>query len=429
MNLGFVVVRKNHIKHYAGLIEEAVRRGWAVTLLCDHSGSQADPRGRKGYEFPHLDSLPAFRHGAPAVEAVRSVAELAAAARRRSLDALFCVGGRTLVPALRAALGPGRPLVAQVQSAWDSLMLHVRPDTLDAFDVIYGFTERWIDWWVEYQVAYGLAPADERQAWQRALKEKFVPVGFAEAEQAKWLDPAGARARRGLPAGRPIVLYLPFPFQSTWHEFWPRRIHRFRRPLQLANVALSGQRQWLPYVWNNWNDVSLVRQVRAFCDRHGALLVVKSRLKNPIPRHLRRVADRVFYDDGDYPATILELLSLSTLCIHYYSFTLAEAAALGVPSLCISPSATEWPKIRVQKGAVREFRPWPAPDSFYNFPGVVFGLGLGEAFRRLPELRLSDVTLSPDRRQAFVDTFLGCHDLDIAARVFADLTGRLSAGS
>jgi hypothetical protein len=428
MNLGFLVVRKNHLKHFAGLVEEALGRGWGVTLLCDHSGGQADPRGRKGYEFPHLDSLPAFRQGVPVVEAVRSVAELASAARRRSLDALFCVGGRTLVPALRAALGPGRPLIAQVQSAWDSMMLHVRPDTLDAYDVIYGFTERWIDWWADYQVAYGLVPADERHAWQRALKDKFVPAGFAEAEQAKWLDPERARARRGLPAGRPVVLYLPFPFQSTWHEFWPRRIHRFRRPLQLVNAVLSGDRRWLPYAWHGWNDISLVRRVRAFCDRHGALLVVKSRLKNPIPRHVRRLADRIFYDDGEHPATILELLALSSLCIHYYSFTLAEAAALGVPSLCISPSAEEWPKVRVQKGAVSDFCPRPAPDSFYNFPGVVFALGLVEAFERLPALRLDDLALAPDRRRAFLDKFLGCHDVNVAARVFEDLAARAAAG-
>lgn len=428
MNLGFVVVRKNHLKHYAGLIEEALGRGWAVTLLCDHSGAQADPRGRKGYEFPHLDNLPAFRRGVPAIEAVGSTTELAAAARRLSIDALFCVGGRTLVPALRAALGPGRPLIAQVQSAWDSLILHVRPDNLDAFDVIYGFTERWIDWWADYQVAYGLVKPDERQIWQRLLKEKFVPAGFAEAEQAKWLDPERARARRGLPAGRPIVLYLPFPFQSTWHEFWPRRIHRFRRPLQLVNVALSGQLQWLPYAWNGWNDVSLVRQIRAFCDRHDAVLVVKSRLKNPIPRYVRRAADHVLYDDADYPATILELLSVSTLCVHYYSFALAEAACLGVPSLCISPSPAEWPKIRAQKMPVVDFSPQPAPDSFYNYPGVVFSLGLVEAFQRFPELRLEDVGLSPERRHAFIEKFLGCNDVDVATRVFEDLAQRLSAG-
>jgi len=36
-------------------------------------------------------------------------------------------------------------------------------------------------------------------------------------------------------------------------------------------------------------------------------------------RHTAARADRVLYDESYYPATILELLSISSLCVHFFS--------------------------------------------------------------------------------------------------------------
>jgi hypothetical protein len=422
VHVAFLVIRGSYVKHFAGAVEEALARGWRVTLLCDHRGVESQPTGWKGYDFPRLDAMPAFVRGVPAVAAFTSVEELDGLLRGGGVQALFVAGARPIVAEIRRRC-PAL-LIAQIQSAWDALMLHVTPQTLPLFDAIYGFSPSWVDWWADYQVAYGRIPGDDREAWRGRLKDRYVSVGFAEAEQLKYIDRVAVRARLGLPPARPVVLYLPFPFQSVWREFWPHRIHRPPRAVAALHVLVSGRREWWPYVRRGWNDRRLVEGLRRFCDASGAVLVVKSRVKNLVPRYLRRLADLTVYDEAYYPATILELLAVSSLCIHYYSFALSEAVYAGVPSLCISPSAAEWPKIRVQKMAVPAFS--AAPESFYNFPGAVWSVSIPEAFERLAGLSLAAFSLQEERRRAFIDRFFGPGDLDVAARIHDDVERRLA---
>jgi hypothetical protein len=422
VRLGFVLTRLNHLRHSALLIEAALARGLEVTLFLDHSGRRAHPTGLKGYVFPRTDAIPAFRNGQPRLVPYATLEELFASLRARPVDALF--GARPILPELTGALADERPLIAQIQTAWDSLMLHIAPGLVDLVDAFYGFSETSVDWWAQYQVEFGRIPAAERNAWHERLRARFVPVGFAAGEQFKCVDSTAVRTRLGLPPGRPIVLYLPFPFQTIWREFWPHRVHRHHRPMQLVNILLSGRWRWLPYAVRGWNDPTLVRRLREFCDRSGAMLVVKARRKHPVSRHLARHADLTLYDDSFYPATIVELMSVASLCVHYYSFGLVEAAYGGVPSVCISPSGDEWPKIRVQKMGVTAFS--GVPDSFYNFAGVVHRLTIPEAFTRLPTSTLADFPLHADRRRAFLRQFFGHDDLDVSARILADLDRRVA---
>jgi hypothetical protein len=422
VRLGFVVTRLNQIRHAALLIEEALARGLDVTLFLDHSGRRAHPAGLKGYVFPRTDAIPVFRHGQPRLLPYATLEALFGALRARPVDVLF--GARPILPELTAAFVDERPLITEIQTAWDSLMLHIAPDTLDSVDAFYGFSEASVDWWVQYQIEFGRIPAAERDDWRERLRARFVTVGFAAAEQFKCVDPKAVRARLRLPPGRPVVLYLPFPFQTIWREFWPHRVHHHRRPMQFVNILLSGRWRWLPYALRGWNDPALVTRLRKFCDRSGAALVVKARRKHPVSRHLARQADLTLYDDSFYPATIVELMSVASLVVHYYSFGLVEAAYGGVPSVCISPSGDEWPKIRVQKMGVTAFS--GVPDSFYNFAGVVHRLTIPEAFTRLPALTLADFPLHAGRRRAFLQQFFGHDDLDVAARILADLERRVA---
>ena len=421
MRLGFVVTRIGQVKHWATLIEEALVRGMDVTLFLDHTGIRSHPGGLKGYQFPLEAAVPTFHHGRPRVMPFTNLDDLFCALRVLEVDALF--GARPILPQFTAAFLGARPLVPHVQTTWDSLMLHVRPDRLAGIDVFYGFSQAWVEWWADYQVQWGRIPAAERDYWRDRLLARFVPVGFAEAEQFKYVDPAAVRARLGLGAA-PIVLYLPFPFQSIWREFWPHFVHRPSRPLQALAIMLSGRWRWLPYAVRGWNDAALVRRLRQFCDRSGATLVVKGRLKDRVPLYLARRASRTFYDESYYPATIVDLLSVASLCVHYYSFGLVDATYGGVPSLCISPSPEEWPKMQVQKMSVEAFS--GAPDTFYNFAGVVHRLSIPEVFGRLPRLDLADFRLDPARRRTFLQRFFGHEDLDVAARIFDDLERRVA---
>ena len=80
--------------------------------------------------------------------------------------------------------------------------------------------------------------------------------------------------------------------------------------------------------------------------------------------------------------------------------------------------------MQVQKMSVEAFS--GAPDTFYNFAGVVYRLSIPEAFERLPQLGLADLRLDPARRRAFLQRFFGHEDLDVAARIFEDLERRVA---
>jgi hypothetical protein len=221
------------------------------------------------------------------------------------------------------------------------------------------------------------------------------------------------------------VLYLPFPFESIRDHggLWPRWIYRRARPLQYAAALLSGRTEFLPYARHGWNDAALVRAVRAFCEVNGAALVVKAREKNPVPSYLAKLADRVFYDDAYYPATMLELAAVADLCVHFYSTGLCEAVYAGTPNLCVSPTPGEWPAY-ADRMVVPEFS--NIAPSFYNYPGVTYGWSVPEVMTRLPSARLADFTLDPHARARYVRRFLGHEDVRVAPRVFADLQRRMA---
>jgi len=420
VNLGIFVMRRNYFKHFAGLIEHALARGDRVTLLCDHRGVNTPRRGPKAYEFPYLEEVPAFRNGTPRAAAFASLDELARLVHEARLHVLFAQAENPVLEALRL-----HPLAAGVLLA--QLQCFPHPSIISAvhlFDVVYGFSAEWVQWSAEYVTHERALTREEHDRYRKDLGAIFVPVGFAELEQLRFIDRATVRARLGLPAGRPVVVYLPFPFASVRHhrDFWPGRIYGRGRLLQYASIALSGRTEYLPYPRNGWNDRRTAQSVREFCDRNGALLVVKSRMKNPVPRYVRRLADRVFYDEAYYPATILELLSAADLCVHFYSGALCEAAFAGVPNVCISPTPAEWPAYgrRMVVPALST-----APGCLFNYPGVTWSLGVGEFIARFGRSRLAEFRLDRARRHEFLRRYFAHVDVDVAARIVADLRRRL----
>ena len=417
MHIGLNVHRLSNLKHYAGLVEHALAQGTSVTLFCDHTDTYTRRDGPKSYEFADVARIPPFRNGRPCVTTYRSLEDLADQLRRSRVNVFFSLYRLPMLVALKREHLPGLAF-AEIQHGWDSLIHGADPDV---FDVVYAFSAGWAKWWADYGVHEGrLQPED----YARALKQMesvLVPVGFAEMEQLRYIDPEAARARLGLPQGKRVVAFLPFPFDSVRTEFWPHWVYGRRRPAQVAAIALARRWECWPYAARGWNDRRVIAAVREFCDRHDALLVTKSRQKNPVRRYVRALSDRVLYDDAHYPATILDLLVAADLCVHFYSSALSEAVYAGTPSICVSPTSEEWP-VYGRRMVVPEFS--DAPESFYNFPGVTWRLRVPEFIERFGRASLAEFTLDPARRRLFIEKFLGFADVNVAARILADVRRR-----
>jgi len=416
LRIGLNVHRLSNLKHYAGLVEYALGQGINVTLFCDYTDTYTKRGGPKEYEFPYVERIPHFRRGRPSVTPYRSLEDLVSGLKRSGVHAFFSLYALPIMEGLKQQC-PGLPL-AQIQHGWDSLVHGADPGL---FDVVYAFSAAWAGWWADYAVHEGrIDPADHQRAVKH-MESALVPVGFAEMEQLRYINAEEARARLGLPAGKRVVAFLPFPFESVSREVWPHWIYGHSRPLQFLALATAGGRKFWRYPAHGWNDRRLVRRLREFCDRHDAMLITKSRRKNPVRGYLAALSDRVFYDEAHYPATILDLMVVADLCVHFYSSALSEAVCAGTPNICISPTAEEWPAYG-RRMVVPAFS--DGAESFYNFPGVTWSVRVPEFIERFGRASLGEFTLDRVRRRLFIEKFLGFEDMNVAARIVSDLSRR-----
>jgi hypothetical protein len=420
MRLAFLVRRDNHYRLLGPVVDRALARGWEAECW-QASGEML--KGRRALE--RRDAAPVFRHGSPRVRqyaAEGGAARLLADVRPDVLVSLHRPAG--LEPD-----GHARWLGVQYTlNIWELV------DRLGAtaFDAIGVHTEYWRERTAdalrilacdEARRRGGLPEPVDEAAVAATMRRRSAVVGFPEMDQFHSIDPAAVRERLGLAPARPVVVYCPFPFRSNPRTFWVRHIYGGGRLRQRVAVGLLGGRRYAEQVERGWDDRGVVSAVRAFCDASGAALVVKARAKDPVPRYVAAVADRVVYDRTDYPATILELMSVASLCVHFFSTVAYEAAYAGVPSVCVTADGEDL-------GFTPILRGWfltTAPGSSFSFPGVTYPLSVAEMVTDFPRRRFADFPLEPAARAQYLDKFVGRDDgkasdrlLDVAAALVED---------
>ncbi len=404
MRLAFLILRKNYYRLLGPVVEEALSRGHAVECWHDRSGPR---RGAKASEFP--DSAPAFRSGSPRVLDYQGPVALAERWRLDPPDAVVSIDPPD--PEVRSAT---KARWFWLQYAADILFQQTPAGVLDA-DAVGLYSAYWMGRVEERFPDSGIGPE---------LGKKAIVVGAPELDAVRSIDGDEVRRRLGLPPERPIVLYLPFPLRSNIPTAWLRHVHTPSTRLeQGARTLLARRWEYWPHVKNGWNDRRVVEAARTFCDRHGALLVMKARVKDPVPWYAARLADRVFYDLSHHPPTILDLLSIASLCIHFYSTAVMEAASCGVPSLCLAPREEELGPGSFGFGFVHNGE----PGGLYNAPGVAYWRPLCSAFDGLSRWGLGDFPLLAEARRRYVERFLGFDDGRAAGRLL-DALGRVVEG-
>ncbi len=403
MRLAFLISRNNYYRSLGPVVDEAIRRGHAVQCWHDWSGSRTGP---KGPEFP--DVAPAFRAGVPDVVSFQGTADLVERWCADPPDAVVSIDPPDL--GLRAA--------AKARWVWlqygAEILFDPTPQGVAGADAIALYSDHWGRRVEERFPDADLGPA---------LARKAAVVGAPELDAVSNIDGAEVRRRLGLPADRPVVLYLPFPLWSNVRAPWLRNVHRpSSRIAQGLRTLIGGPHEYWMDVSRGRNDRRIVEAMRAFCDANGALLVMKARRKDPVPRYAARLADRVLYDLSYYPPTILELLSVTALCVHFYSTAVLEAAFASVPSLCLAPRASELGPASFGFAFVHNGE----PGGIYNAPGVAYWRPLAEAFDGLAGWKLGDFPFDPEARRAYVERFLGWGDGRSSARLL-DLVERVAA--
>jgi hypothetical protein len=372
MKLAMLVPRDVHYKLLSPVIEAALARDWDVE--CWHDYSQLRD-GTKGYQFPSTDAVPAFRNGAPVIRTYQGLRELTTWLAEMRADAVIS----SAVNAWEAPLPTPRPLMVCYQYFIDSLAWG-GPDGVLTWDLLALYSRWWLEWSAGLFAAEGLL--ENPASYLREASARSAFIGLPEMDAVSLIDPAEVRARWGIPPEQPVVVLFPFPQGVGRKMFWPRRIcAEPSRLKQAAQVVAHRRFEYWPHIWHGWTDVNVVRALRRFCDRNGAFLLVKSRRKTPVPAYLETVADRCLYDEGFYPATVLEALSVASLSVSYYSNSVFESVAMGVPHLCVTFSAEDYNG----KDAHYFSRFYtPAEGNAFQFRGVSTAWSIPETLERLP---------------------------------------------
>jgi len=423
MRVGFLIERRNYYRLFGPIVERALARGHETE--CWHDWGQRRT-GPKASEFP--DTMPSFRHGQPRLRTFRGAADLAAQLAADAPDVMVALarpagageGLRMRWFGLQYTLDVASLLTPAGATRFDALGLHSRywADHVAAALRIIAFNRA---------RGTGITPEPvDVAAVAEVVRRRGVVVGTPEMDQAHWIDAAAVRARLGLEPERPVVLYIPFPFKSNPDPFWVRHVYGGGSDtLRRLRVWWRGDARYREHAARGLTDRGTVEAVRAFCDANGAALVVKAREKDPVPRYLASQADRVLYDEAYYPATILELLRVSSLCLHFFSTVAYEAAYAGVPSLCVAPDLEDL-------GFPPMWREWFLnldEGNSWNFPGVIYPVTLEEVVRELPRRRIADFPLEPAARAQYVERFVGFDDGKSSDRVLDVLQSLVEGAS
>lgn len=401
MKIAFLASRKGYLKVMGSLIQAALGRGHEALLL-------SDPSERKPGEATTPDDLRCW----PAAHVLRFQrgASLAPLLTRERADALvgpslhFVLASMGLeedIPAVRAA-GVRLYSVDYILEALNS-----RPEAYRVLDRTFYTSEyqRQLHWSIFKDDFGSLARSLD-------LFARSAVGGSTMLDQLGLVDRGMVRHRLGIGPNKPVVLLMSLKMAVP--EPWRRFVWGGKPALARTVMAVAfGRADLVPEIWKGNGYRALVEAVRRFCDRTGAVLVVKSRDKNRDPRFLRNLADLfVARDDEVFPYTSIQLMSVADLCIHFQSGAVLEAAMAGVPSISVTVPQShlhQYPGHDEIFG-VRE-------GSLQNFPGVVWSTTHDGAVTLFDGHTVADFRLVPAARRAYVERYLGFDDLCSSQRV------------
>jgi hypothetical protein len=249
---------------------------------------------------------------------------------------------------------------------------------------------------------------------QAGVQPRVEFVGCTYNDQYPLVRREEARQALGIQLGQPVVLFMtlkmgvPEPFRRfAWGE--GSRSARTISALARGELGVVGK------IWSGPHYRDVVQALREFCDREGALLIGKSRLKNTDPEWMGGYLDRYTGRDRvEFPYTSMQLLAVSDLCVHFESTTVLETAQVGIRSLSVVVPQDHL--MGDLAGFTSLFRS-REPGSLFNTAGIVDSIPYAELPQFLHLATLESLRPDPAARESYVRSFLGHDDFAAADRI------------
>lgn len=415
-SIAFVIVRTNWYRVFSSSIDAALKRGWRVE--CWHAIGTSMPS--RPMDFPSIATAP-FPVSKVLFREYRSFEELSHLMSMKTVDVVINSVTPVGADADNWPKKFSRPLYICLDgNPMDSMYQPRDMEEIRQVDLFAMSTPYWVESSLRTlkEIQYvTLTSEDESE-----LRKKCKPVGWPSADQRRLFDPIEVRRRWGIPERQPVVVYL------NWVEYHSGPLG----PIMYSAASIRDKVAALLRHYKEWclavkalrepGIGSIMKAIRAFCDRNNAFLIVKHRHRDKVWPSEIKVADKVIVDESYYPHTIWQVMSIADLVMGYFSFAVRESVASKVPYLSLNVAGLADPVIYEKQNSF--FRNLMVEKGFFNFPGVSRIMNDSKIMSDLPHMLLSDFHMDPKGFEEYYAKYLAVPGV-ANSEIFLDEVQRL----
>lgn len=240
-------------------------------------------------------------------------------------------------------------------------------------------------------------------------------VGIPSMKDLSLIDPYEIKTRWKLDPEKPVVAYLPSPWDMPLGCLWGDLNMASSKAGALKCAIKHGAYSMIPEIIRIPRDENIVRAVKAFCVRNGAQMVAKLRHSRPPKRYLAEAADLVLSEESFYPHTALELFSIADVVIGFTTTGAVEAVAAG--SSYIDVELPFFPK--------KEYISYLAPSLAVTekHEGIIWSLPAGQFVEKMQTAKLQDFKLDEKQRIYYLNKYMSGSIFDGGERLLDIIEG------
>lgn len=422
MRIGFYIGRVNYLGHFGPLIDYFRKKGAKINLFCDHRIRPKDC-GYKAYQYPHPEKIREALN-TDEVQIFYTIEEFVNIILENQVQVIFFLAFDNITKEAKRLIDKQKKKIvfASLQTGMDI----VNGADLGATDIVYIFSENWNTYWKKWARYFKKITNEEQRRLFEQIDSKTVVSGFSQFDQLANFNRRTILEKYGLPKDKKIIVYLPFPWRVPFCV-WSHIIYKPQNKIvKLTRLLLHGAIDKIPEVWYSQtaDDLQVAKSIRQFADRNNAFFLVKARLKNKIPSYLKKLADKVIYDESYYPYTIMELMFVAHLCVHFYSDAVKESVVSDTPCICLGPTGRKDWMCYAERFFMDEFS--PDPGSYYNFDGVVYNETVDDFAANFSQKNFDNYSFDMENKDRFVEKFLGYSDLRSSERIYNHIMNLLA---
>ena len=257
------------------------------------------------------------------------------------------------------------------------------------------------------------------------IREKTIAVGFPEIEQIKNFSKQDILKKFNIESSKEKIIFFDpigtvnhvgnvfYGYFFKLHGSFLNKIKIFGKqffydifhhPLKTPKILFLILKLCLDKKFT-YNYQSLLLDLRDYCDKNNAMLVVKSREKNNDPDYIKILPDIYTHDLEFYPFTLLELLFVSDLYIGFNSTTTIEAVASATNAMQINVCPKKYQYHDYGEGIYSYLDlQLSTKFSWNNYPGIVNVIDHNTPIKHL--IVEKDFKIDENLQKAYIKKFL-----------------------